>query len=345
MQTYRILYDGDARRLYDRAVRDFDLHPLRTIAYRYPQTTIAPKALDLLASWLLDRGEATEAIDVLGLLSGLEQGGVPRFDVLQKRAVAYTLTGQRARVIETLMSMREILNQADATSAVARRDRLEATQRFFENDKTGSAGRHDHELYQPWTQLLGPAARSGHAPSIDPVINEDAPWHDTLPGTDQVDETAVRHVMTRKARPPVWQAVTDGAMLFVSCPGGVVARDLATFDYLWESFPASQPRDPRIAGFRRRVFPAEQKPEESLDRLSTRTLFHEYAGSITVGHGLVFVIDQAETDGEQRPSPNGTVRPLSPDYGESGPTENTLRAFESATLAGQHPYDLPPRCI
>lgn len=330
LATYRVLYDGEAERLFELATIASDLHPLRTIARQYPQTSIGPRAINLLATWLLDRGEAAEAIDVLSLLSILPHSEVPRFDALQKLAIAYTLTHQRERVSETLMEMRRLVEAADPADADFRRDRLEATQRFFEAAKFGRSADAGPRHYQPWTHLLGPAGESGRAPAINPVITADVPWHDALPGADRIDENVIRRVMERTGRPPVWQAVTDGSMLFVSTPGGIVARDLATFDFLWQSFPASQPRDPRITRFRFRTGGREPKKADSLDRLSTRTLFHEYAGAVSTAFGLVFAIDQAETLGEQLPSRRGVVRPQT-SFGEALANENSLRAFEAVT--------------
>ena len=279
--TYRVLYDGEAERLFELGRRTHDLHPLRLVAYRYPQTTIGPAALDLLASWLLDRNESMEAIDVLHSLSALRQRRVSRLDILSKLAIAYTLSDQRKRVVETFSEFSDIIDGLGVGEMEQGWDRLEALQRFFDAAKFDQGGMNDRMHFGPWSQLLGPPAAAGLAPAINPIIKSDFPWQDTLPGTSRVDLGRVQKLTERNGRPPVWQAVTDGALLFVATPAGIVARDLATFEFLWQSIPSSAPPDPRIRRHRIRTnffdrTPADEK--ERLDALSTKALYHEYVG-------------------------------------------------------------------
>src|SRR5262249_26463113 len=99
---------------------------------------------------------------------------------------------------------------------------------------------------QPWTSLLGPPGGRGHAAAVSPAITPQIPWQAFLPGTDRLDGGLVGRLMERTGRPPVWQAVTDGKLLFVSTPAGIVARDLATFDFVWQSIPSGPARSPDI---------------------------------------------------------------------------------------------------
>ena len=237
--TYRVLYDGDAEGLFELGKRTHDLHPLRLVAYRYPQTTIGPAALDLLASWLLDRNESMEAIDVLQSLSALRQRRVSRLDILSKLAIAYTLSGQRKRVVDTFSELSDIIDGLGVGEMERGWDRLEALQRFFDAAKFDRGDTIDRTYFGPWSQRLGPPAAAGLAPPINPIIKSDLPWQDRLPGTSRVDLVRVQKLTERNGRPPVWQAVTDGAMLFVATPAGIVARDLATFEFLWQSIPSS----------------------------------------------------------------------------------------------------------
>ncbi|MCZ6815930.1 MAG: PQQ-binding-like beta-propeller repeat protein, partial [Planctomycetota bacterium] len=329
--TYRVLYDGDAEGLFELGKRTHDLHPLRLVAYRYPQTTIGPAALDLLASWLLDRNESMEAIDVLQSLSALRQRRVSRLDILSKLAIAYTLSGQRKRVVDTFSELSDIIDGLGVGEMERGWDRLEALQRFFDAAKFDRGDTIDRTYFGPWSQRLGPPAAAGLAPPINPIIKSDLPWQDRLPGTSRVDLVRVQKLTERNGRPPVWQAVTDGALLFVATPAGIVARDLATFEFLWQSIPSSAPPDPRIRRHRIRTnffdrTPADEK--ERLDALSTKALYHEYAGAVTTAKGLVFAIDQAGTAGEVFPErKRGRVE----ENNSCTPGENSLRAFEAST--------------
>lgn len=329
--TYRVLYDGEAERLFELGRRTHDLHPLRSVAYRYPLTTIGPAALDLLASWLLDRNEAMEAIDVLHSLSALRQNRISRQEILAKLAVAYTLSDQRKRAVETFSEMSDLVARLGVGDVERARDRLEALQRFFEATKFDRGGALHQAQFGPWSQLLGPPAAAGQAPPINPIITSDLPWRDALPGTSRVDVDRVRTLTERNGRPPVWQAVTDGSLLFVATPGGLVARDLATFEFLWQSIPSSGPRDPRIEAFRIQTnfFGGDTIDEsERLDALTTRALYHEYAGAVTTAMGLVFAIDQAGTAGEVFPErKRGRVE----ENNTCTSGENSLRAFEAST--------------
>ncbi|MFQ5423891.1 MAG: PQQ-binding-like beta-propeller repeat protein [Phycisphaerae bacterium] len=329
LETYRVLYDGEAERLFELAKKTSELRPLREIAYGYPHTTVAPRAILLLATWLIDRGHGNEAIDVLNILSTLSDETIPRFDMLQRLAVAHALAGRRSGVDAQLAEMAQVVARAGPERVERLRVRLAATERFLESPAMAASSGPERLSSAPWTQLLGPTEQAGRGPPVNPAITPDVPWHVSLPGADRLNRARVRRLIERTGRPPVWHAVSDGRLLFVATPGGVVARDLAMFDLAWQTFPSSPPRDPAIE--RHRILSglrAVPDQAESLDIHTTRVLFHEYAGAISTGFGLVFAIEQSETVGEQLPTKQGEVRPYVQGVLSN---ENSLRAFEAAT--------------
>src|SRR5262249_46450312 len=152
---------------------------------------------------------------------------------------------------------------------------------------------------------------------------------DALPGTGRSRVNDVIRLIKRTGRPPVWQMVSDGKMLFVSGPEGVFARDLATFDFLWKGIPRRPPRDRSIE--QQRVLTGIKGADNSarLDEPTTQALFHEYRGAVSTALGLVFSIEQAGTPREQFPSKDGVTPPNNIFLGDDFAEPNSLRAFEA----------------
>ena len=61
LKLYRVLYDSQARRLYEKACESGDTTALRRVAHRHMHTTVAPKALATLAAIHFDRAEFAQA--------------------------------------------------------------------------------------------------------------------------------------------------------------------------------------------------------------------------------------------------------------------------------------------
>ena len=341
LAAYRVLYDPEAKRLLAQARRDHDLDALREIARKYPHTTPAPKAMNLLIDWLLDRRQAGEAVELLARLAKLPDGIISQADLLTKQAVAYTLANERARAAQAIKQMRKLGSAKGPSLPKDWPQKVESIQRFFEDAKLDTsherAGWAQPQVSADWPQPLGPAQLHGQMPSVRPVLAPEVAQTAPLPGAGSLNLTAVRRVIQRQGRPPVWQAVSDGRRLFVTCPSGLVARDLATFDFLWQAFVKFRRRDPAVIRHRIQAgmilemnrTPGSQK--NHLDRLATDTLFHEYRGEVSTAFGLVFVIEQDGTPGEQRPTLQG-VMPASPVIDpEDLSAPNTLRAYEADT--------------
>lgn len=341
LAAYRVLYDPEARRLLDKAKRDHDLAALREIARKYPLTHSGPEAMTLLVDWLIDQRQPSEAIELLDRLAGLAGTAIPPADLILKQAVAYTLSGERGRAAAAIERMRKLRLKTDAALPEDWPIRIERVQRFFEDMKlesphprTGSSGL---RTAAAWPYRLGPAAAQGRMPAIAPVMNDQNDQTVMLPGSGSLNRIAAARVIRRQGRPPVWQAVSDGRRLFVTCPAGLFARDLATSDFLWQAFVKHRRRDPRITNFRLRVGIIGNRASRTgddksrLDPLTTRTLYHEYRGEVSTAFGRVFVIEQDATPGEQRPTLQGVIplRPVQDTESLSAP--NTLRAYEADT--------------
>lgn len=336
LAAYRVLYDHDASRLYQQAIDNYDFDALRLVARRYAMTTIGPDAMNLLASWLLDRREAREALQLLARLETLPHSRIPIWELRYKQAIAYILSGQRGRASETLENMRSLSSGGNSTIPSDWPARVEGVLRFHE--EMGADPQGAGSTVGVWRYRLGPAEWSGRLPAIDPMVAGEMEFKAPLPGADRVNPGKVSEISRKRARPPVWQAVSDGTRLFVTGPAGLQARDLATFDLLWQSFPKNLSRDPRITEHRmvvnlggRMQIVDEEDSSPRLDPVTTQTLFHEYQGEVSTAFGLVFVIEQEAPPEEQNPTNEGSAPPNAHLGDEVLSLPNTLRAYEAST--------------
>ena len=332
LAAYRVLYDGEAQRLMDAALATHDVEPLKTIVHKYPHTTQGPRAMELLAAWAIDAGLPTEALDALDRLVQFPDQRVPAWRALELRAIAQASANLIAAANDTLETLRKwqpAEGQAAPKDLAARVDRI--AKYVEESSKTGIA--QAAWFGEPWTGPLGPAGGHGRTADVMPVITPQVPWRDSLPGVERIDPTQALRIIDRSGRPPVWGTCSDGRLIFTATPAGIVARDLATFDLVWQSVPPATGSDARVREFRIRTgmfnagVPEDNK--QRLDEITTRALFQEYAGAISVGHGLVFTIEQPVNPGERRPTKEGDPEPLP--LMESQVQANSLRAFKADT--------------
>lgn len=329
LATYRLLNDGEVRGRLDRAVAAHDLDALRHIARKFPYATPAPEAMNLLAAWLLDQRQAGEALDVLRKLSSIPRHSIPEEQLLTKYCVAYALTGQRDAASTSLAKLKELKSSSEDSTSLPSTSHVAALEGFLKSFDERDGG--DREASAPWPIIGGLPGRSGRMPGIDPAFAPEDCWRDRLPGSERVNSRRISRLIKSTSRPPVWQAVSDGRFLFVTCPEGLIARDLATFDFLWRIVPRARQRDPSIDRFRLRVGTSETDNRDRLDELSTRTLWHEYRGVVSTAYGLVFVLEQSGTMGEVFPSRQGLRTAEDLASIASGGEPNSLRAFEANT--------------
>ncbi|MEK6644064.1 MAG: PQQ-binding-like beta-propeller repeat protein, partial [Planctomycetota bacterium] len=121
----------------------------------------------------------------------------------------------------------------------------------------------------------------------------------------------------------------DGRALFLTGPEGLVSRELDSFDLLWRAIPKRPVRDPRIEAQRQMMGTINVDNSDRLDELTTRTLFHEYRGTVSTSLGLVFLIEQMGTPNEQFPSKEGVPPPNNIFVGDDVAEPNSLRAYEA----------------
>lgn len=291
IEAYRLLYDAEARQMFEQAKAEHDMDALRRIARRFALTSVGPEAIDLLIDWLIDAGQGAESIDHLQQLGELRVGRATWKQKL-RLAIALTLSEQPQRAREIIDELRALSGQPDATSQESLPDdwakRVASVAQFVEASATPESGGLQSPVGSSWPQMLGSPATGGRMSAINPAVTPEDAWRDSLPGTQRLNISALHQLTIMTGRPPVWQCVSDGRNLFCSGPEGVMARDLATFDLLWRSVPKSSPRDPALTQFRVSVGTSEANNDDRLDELTTISLFHDYRGGVIVrtGDGL-----------------------------------------------------------
>jgi len=327
-EAYRILFDGEAQRLMDKAVAAHDTVPLWALVREYPHSTQGPRAIELLAAWLLDLGRPGEASDALDRLALYSDERLPKWRELELRALVQA-TLRLPAATETLAALKKMTGVVKDLPPDWK-ERVDAIGQF-RSEALAAMPLPQGDHGEPWTTPLGPASAHGHAPPVTPVVTPQMPWSDRLPGIDRVDEVAALRIIDATARSPVWRAVTDGRLLFYTGQTGLVARDLSTFDFVWQSVPLASGSDGRIVRNRQQLgfFPTGV-PEDNRQRLdphTARALFQEYAGFTTCAHGLVFQIEQPFDPGERLPTREGDSEPYPVTEGQAAP--NSIRAFHA----------------
>lgn len=334
LMAYRLLYDPDATRLLEQAKAGYDFDALRLITRKYAMSTPAPEAMNLLATWLLDRHQPREALETLARLEKLPHSGIPPWEIALKRAVAYCETGRRAMAADVLEKVTKSA-QGDVALPEDWASRVESIRRFCEAKKFDD-DQANHSLISQWQHRLGPAEWSGRLAPINPIITQDDGWNAPLPGAERFDSQHVARIMRRRARPPVWQAVSDGQRIFMTCPAGLMARDVSTFDLLWQAFPKAKSRNPKINEHRamvnfggQTIYFEDDDDSPRLDPLTTQALYHEYRGELSTAMGMVFVIEQEPLLEEQYPTMEGVLPPNAHLGDDLLSGANTLRAYEA----------------
>jgi hypothetical protein len=267
LQAYRLFYDGQAKRLLDRALAEHDSAALRLIASRYLMTQYGDDASEILASWALDEGRPGEALALLtDVLELVPDRDVPDQLVVGKLAAAYAMLGQNDQSSAIVAAYQASAPTAVTVGAKNHRDDpatdptpLSVGPRNISTpDWLTRLGRTPAVLGTNMREAAvheGTSAPYRPAPPLTPSLVESAPWFYELPGTTADlwrriydDDPAAALVL------PSSQFVSDGIRLFVrkaACCGSgadasageaVTALDLQDLMVSWESSQRRQGR-------------------------------------------------------------------------------------------------------
>ena len=162
-QAYRLVHDGEAAALFERARREHDVDLCRTVVDRFLLTTTGDEAAVTLADWLMDEGRFSEASGILQWLQAVyPDSDLPAWIVPSRRAICLARLGRIDRAAK-LLSEAEASKTAAADTA-RRDERLRQVRAALDKIQPATATRPTAE----WPMALGTASRSGPMPAVEP---------------------------------------------------------------------------------------------------------------------------------------------------------------------------------
>jgi outer membrane protein assembly factor BamB len=333
LRAYRLFYDGQAKRLFDRARAEHDPAALRLIASRYLITQYGDDASELLASWALDEGRPGEALALLtDVLELVPDRDVPEQLVVGKLAAAYAMLGQNDQSSAIVAAYQgRVDDPATGPTPLSVGPRNISTPDWlirmsdggcrmwdvgWRMSDDGCAADREH-LRHP-TSLIPHPSSYRPAPPLTPSLVEAAPWFYELPGTTADlwrriydDDPAAALVL------PSSQFVSDGTRLFVRISAGrsqsgsgadasageaVTALDLQDLMVSWESSQRRQGRSVRAILDRRagRGAPGQRNfpgVASAAAQPQAERVEDYIGGAISIAHGLVFTVERGGAGG------------------------------------------------
>lgn len=281
LRAYRLLYDGKAKGLLERAAAAHDESTLRIIVDRFLLTRFGDDAADLLASWALDDGRPGEALTVLTDLTEL----VPDYDVsemgiIAKVSAAQVMLGRRRDAIATLEAYRTGAPDDEIPDWLTNLVGDDAVALAMQADQTDVESSLNTGDLDSWPMAGGAAHRRGRMPPVTPTLVSPLPWRFDLPGSSSGSWRRV--LEDDPAEPlalPVRRAVIDAGHLYVSRSNGCAAlrADDLSVAWEWPPPPESRGRVQRASG----------------DPSSIET--DEVGTAIAAGLGMVFTVQRTGT--------------------------------------------------
>jgi outer membrane protein assembly factor BamB len=271
LDAYRVLYDGRAKGLIDRARRDHDLSALRHVVDHYALTSHGAEAVALLASWFLDDGRPSAALRILDEHLRLDPADSdPSAQVVYRLAVAQAMLGDRESAESTLTMAPTVSGDAA---------KLDRQVRAF-IDQFDPPSSDEYRALSEWVGQRGGGSCRGLMDPVVPTFAEDLPWRVRMPSAPDAVWTELDGL--RAEALPVSTAVVAGDLLFVKAGSRCLAVDLSSFGVAWSSRPSAE-------GMLERAM-----RRSSGSPASDRVLFSNYVeGTLSTSDGLVFSIESA----------------------------------------------------
>ena len=275
LRSYRRLFDGKAKRLFQKGTNNHDAAALRKLVRRYAMTNYGTSAIDLLLSWALDEGRLDEALLLAEVLSNIESP--PPAWIQVKLATAHALLG-RSVDPDALLATLEEGNDKDDDSA--RQSTIAAI------GDLSNAGYPAEQRQSTWPIAGGHPTRRGLMTSVDPTLSELVPWSFQLPGTTtDTWRPALDDLSEGSLLLPIGHLVTDGKLLYARTRRGCVALRADDLGLVWEVSERTR--------FVRRTTQSLRGSRQAPKTPTTDAglaLTDRVAGGISIGHDLVYLV-------------------------------------------------------
>lgn len=332
LRTYRLVHDGEAAALFDRARQQHDPAALKTIVDRFVMTRVGPQAAVTQADWMMDAGRFDEAASLLGKVQSLRiPSDLPEWVIPARLAVALTLSGQPRRGRQTL----------DRPTATRPGDARTASSPALEHIGAWLKHQGTEPVLQrrsAWPFSQGDPARTGRMDAVEPTFTADRNRRvplGVLPPREGLD--AIQSYAAGRGWWPAARPVTDGRTLYLKAGGALTAIDLETFEPLWSSQPLTG--DPFLARGRTEPQPMwiiqPDEPARQYDNHPfVREMYRDNVGSsVSLAFGLALTV---EWPGEPPPVPALWLDDGRPDivqvqFDAGRPAPNRIAAYNAAT--------------
>ena len=277
--AYRVLYDGRAKGLLDRAAKGMDETALRTAVERYLLTEFGDDAADLLASWALDDGRPGEAVSILNdLLEFTSQRSVPDSLIYGKLAAAFVLLDRPAEAESAIARVRESAAREGRPSAwLAAWSSGAAALRGAESSTFSGVSTGDAMAAVPWAM-----------PAVTPELHPRFLRSYALPGgTLEQWRAALNDDPSKGIELPPTPLVHDGRRMFARKPGGCVALDPEDLSAIWETGSKSAGRQREST---RRI--AARRALQNPGQIDLQFVDEFTQTALSASRGLVFTVER-----------------------------------------------------
>jgi outer membrane protein assembly factor BamB/predicted negative regulator of RcsB-dependent stress response len=276
--AYRVLYDGKAKGLFERARAASDTAAMKAVADRFLLTRYGDDAADWSASRAIDEGRFGEAASRLNdILTYVPDHDIPPERIFAKLYAAYLLMGFPQDAAQALNSYRQRIAQSGNVH-----DRSSKMVEGLSGDWAEKVQRRVAEVEEAGESL---PRRMG--PRLNPSLAGPVPWGYELTGT--AADLWRRIVDFHPGDPapiPRMELAGNGQQLFVRTPGGCVALDMEDLSPVWQTAESSLPRQVEVEDPRRRGLTTATTWRPS------SPYYEDSANQISLAHGLVFTIER-----------------------------------------------------
>ena len=281
LSAYRLLFDGRAKRLFERGRTTHNPADLWKVVHRYLLSQYGDDAVDVLASWALDAGQPNEAIMLLtDLITMIPDPDVSKQMIAAKLAAAYALLGQPEQAWAVMAA-----NDTGDDSSIALQKLRQALPSRLDNRRVDS--------FAPWPTSGGSSTRNGLMADVQPTIVRTVPWR--FDHFDAIPDAWRRVYSDDPLGPlilPTVRPIADEDHLFTRTRSGCVALDRVDLVMSWRAdvpgvigSPGARPSNAGV--------PLSLSETPSSD---ASLAFEDYCASdISVAHGVVTILSREGT--------------------------------------------------